>query len=177
MKKIHVIILIVVLAALGIYLRLSPHPANFAPIGAIALFAGVYLPKKWAIILPLGIMLLTDLFLGFYEWQTMLTVYGCLALTFWVGVKIKNHKNFLTVASATMATSIIFFMATNFAVWAFSDWYPHNATGLVLNYYLAIPFFRNSLLSDLFFTGFLFGSFEMARYLAVSIRQKSKFMV
>ena len=63
------------LIALGFIARLLPHPANFAPIGAIALFSGLYLPKRWAIILPLAIMLISDIFVGFYAWQIMLAVY------------------------------------------------------------------------------------------------------
>jgi len=163
MNKKHLVLLIIFLAALGIYYRLTPHPANFSPIGAIALFSGVYLTKKWSIVLPLGIMLFTDLFLGFYEWQTMLAVYGCLALSFWLGSKLRANKNFINLASSGLAMSVVFFVITNLAVWAFSSWYPHNWSGLLLNYTLAIPFFRNSLLGDVFFMSALFGGYEFFR--------------
>lgn len=170
MKKQHLILLIIFLAALGLIYRLMPHPANFSPIGAITLFAGVYLTRKWSIALPLGIMLVTDLFLGFYEWQTMLAVYGCLTLSFWLGTKLRANKNFINIASAGLAMSVVFFVVTNLTVWAFADWYPHTWSGLLLNYNLAIPFFRNSLLGDVFFMAALFGGYEFLRHLSANHR-------
>ncbi|MDP2586369.1 MAG: hypothetical protein Q8P32_01160 [Candidatus Komeilibacteria bacterium] len=168
MKKQHLILLIIFLAALGLIYRLMPHPANFSPIGAITLFAGVYLTRKWFLTVPLGIMLATDLFLGFYEWQTMLAVYACLTLTFFLGKKLSTNKNFINIASAGLAMSVVFFVVTNFTVWAFSSWYPHTWSGLLLNYNLAIPFFRNSLLGDVFFMAALFGGYEFLRHLSFS---------
>ncbi|MFA4818191.1 MAG: DUF6580 family putative transport protein, partial [Parcubacteria group bacterium] len=64
------------------------------------------------------------------------------------------------------ASSITFFLVTNFAVWAFFDWYPHTWAGLITNFTLALPFFRNTLLGDVFYTGVLFGAYELALYLA-----------
>lgn len=163
MKKNHLLILIVLLAVFGIYYRLTPHPANFAPIGAIALFAGAYLPKKWAIILPLGIMLVADFFLGWYEPAVMLAVYGCFACFALAGGLLKKNKNVFNIAWLAIFSAVFFFIVTNFAVWAASDWYAHNLSGLALNYYLALPFFRNTLFSDLFFSGVLFGAYEMVK--------------
>ncbi|MCX6785393.1 MAG: hypothetical protein NTZ18_00895 [Candidatus Komeilibacteria bacterium] len=160
MKKPYLILII--LFALGVFVRLGAHPANFAPIGAIALFAGVYLPKKWAIILPVITMLVGDIFLGFYDLRLTAVVYGCFILTGLVGLMISKHKNAFTVLTAVLGSSLFFFLATNFAVWAFSPWYPHNAGGLMLCYGLAVPFFRNSLFGDLFFSGLLFGAYELA---------------
>ena len=164
MKKNQIIFLSVLLAVIGIYLRLTPHPANFAPIGAIALFAGAYLPRKWAVILPLGILFITDLFLGWYEPMVMLSVYGCLAVSFFAGQILRKRKNFFNVFSLAVFSSILFFIVTNFAVWAASSWYPHTLNGLTLNYYLALPFFRNTLFSDIFYTLSLFGAYELVKY-------------
>lgn len=164
MNKNQIIFLSIVLAVLGIYLRLTPHPANFAPIGAIALFAGAYLPKKWAVILPLGIMFITDLFLGLYEPMVMLSVYACLAVSFFAGQLLKQHKNAFNVFFLAIFSSVLFFVVTNFAVWAVSSWYPHTLNGLLLNYYLALPFFRNTLFSDIVYTISLFGAYELVKY-------------
>ncbi len=169
MKKNQLIILIVLLTALGVYFRLAPHPANFTPLGALALISGVYLPKKWSVIFPLALLFFTDLFLGFYAWPVMLTVYACFALTALAGLYLRRKKNFLLVITSSLAMSLLFFLATNFAVWAASNWYPRSMDGLILSYTLAVPFFRNSLLGDLFFTGVLFGLLELARFL---LRQK-----
>ena len=163
MKRINLILIIVVLFGLAMYVRLTDHPANFTPLAAIALFAGMYLPKKWAVILPISILFLSDLFLGFYDWKLALVVYSCFILVGVVGILVRKRKNVLNILSATLGVSLIFFMATNFAVWSFSSWYPHTLEGLILNYTLAIPFFRNTLLSNLFFVGVLFGAYELVR--------------
>ena len=164
MKKNHLVVLIViVLAAFGVYYRLTPHPANFAPISAIALFSGAYLPRKWAFALPIGIVFFTDLFLGFYEPAVMLSVYGCFAISALVGGLLKNNKNVFNIAWLAIFSSVLFFIVTNFAVWTVSQWYPHNFSGLALNYYLALPFFKNTLFSDLFFSGVLFGAYESVK--------------
>lgn len=163
MKKSHLIIALPVLFTLAMFVRLMPHPANFAPVAAVALFSGVYLSKKWSIILPLLIMFVSDIFLGFYDFRLMAVVYGCFILTVFIGRLIREKKNILTVLTAALGMSVFFFLATNFAVWLFSHWYPHNFQGLLLNYYLAVPFFRNTLFGDLFFTFILFGAYELIR--------------
>lgn len=163
MKKSHLIITLLILFGLAMFVRLTPHPANFTPVGAVALFAAVYLPKRWAVILPVSIMFLSDIFIGFYDLRLMLAVYGCFVLIGLVGLLVRRQKNLLTVLSATLGVSVLFFLVTNFAVWAFSSWYPHTINGLVLNYTLAVPFFRNTLLGNVFFVGVLFGAYELVR--------------
>ena len=149
-----------ILITLGIAARFLPHPANFAPIGAIAIFAGIYLPKKWAIALPLAAMFFSDLFIGFYTWPIMLSVYASFIVMGLIGLAIRKNKKLSTVLGGTILGSVIFYLITNFAVWAFGALYPHTAAGLMQSYYLAIPFFRNSLLGDLFYTGVLVGAYE-----------------
>ncbi len=166
MNKTHLIIIISILFLIGLFVRLSPHPANFTPIFAIALFAGVYLPKKWSVILPLSLMLVSDLFIGFYDIRLMLVVYGSIIICGLIGLIIKKRKSFISVASGAMGASLLFFITTNFAVWAFSAWYPHTLEGLMLNYTLAVPFFRNTLLGNLFFVGALFGAYETIKIMA-----------
>lgn len=149
-----------ILIALGIAARFLPHPANFAPIGAIAIFSGLYLPKKLALALPLTAMFFSDLFIGFYGWQIMLTVYLSFTIMGTIGLWVRQNKKLSTILGGTILGSLLFYLITNGAVWAFSSLYPHTAAGLLESYYMAIPFFRNSLLGDLFYTGILAGAYE-----------------
>lgn len=152
---------ITLLLSLGIITRFIPHPANFTAIGAIALFGGLYLPKKWAVIGPLTVMFISDLFIGFYTWQVNLSVYLGFILMGIIGLWVRKNKKFSTVLGGTILGSIIFFLITNFAVWIFGTMYVHNFSGLMQSYYMALPFFRNSLLADLFYVGILVGGYEL----------------
>ena len=149
-----------VLVTLGIAARFLPHPANFAPIGAIAIFSGLYLPKKWALILPLAAMFFSDIFIGFYAWPIMASVYAGFIIMGLIGLLVRRNKKLSTVLGGTILGSVIFYLLTNGAVWAFGSLYPPTAAGLLQSYYMAIPFFRNSLLGDLFYTGALVGAYE-----------------
>lgn len=162
------------LILLGISTRLLPHPANFAPIAAIALFAGIYLPKKFAIILPMVAMFLSDLVLGFYLWPVMISVYFSFAITGLLGLAIQKHKRVSTVLGGALLASILFFIITNGAVWAFGTMYSHNLNGLIQSYLMALPFFKNTLLGDLFYTGVLVGSMEVIQNYASSKNFGSK---
>lgn len=145
----------------GAALRFAPHLPNFAPIAAIALFGGVYLNKKYALILPLTAMLVSDYFIGFYDLKLMLGVYLSLALMGLIGLLVKNRKNPFTVIGGSVLGSVLFFIITNLSVWAFYSWYPHTLSGLSQCFAAAIPFFRNTLLGDLFYVAILFGIYEL----------------
>ena len=84
------------------------------------------------------------------------------------------NKNVLSIALGTLGGSIIFFLTTNFAVWLFSDWYAENLSGLIMSYTLALPFFRNSLMGDIFYTAVFFGLYELAPILAYKLKIISK---
>ncbi|MCK4554569.1 hypothetical protein KAU19_06465 [Candidatus Parcubacteria bacterium] len=163
------LIISIILVSLGVACRLLPHAWNFAPIAGIALFAGVYLGRKYAIALPIIAMTIGDLFIGFYEWQLMIAVYGSYAAIGLLGGLIKKHKSMETVMAGSIIASVIFFLATNWAVWQFSPWYVKSFEGLIYCYTLALPFFRNTLLGNLFYVSVLFGAYEVAVILA---RQK-----
>ena len=154
------IIIFIILVSLGLIFRLLPHPWNFTPIAAIALFSGVYLGRKYAFLAPVLAMFLGDIFLGFYNWKLMLTVYGSFALIGLIGLVIKKYKSLETILAGSLLASILFFLITNFAVWQFSSWYPKTLSGLTQCYILALPFFRNTLLGDLFYTSVFFGAYE-----------------
>ena len=160
------IIVAVVLVVLGVAGRILPHIWNFAPIVAIGLFAGVYLGKRYALLLPLAAMLVGDIFLGFYDLKLMFFVYASFALAGMIGYLIRNCKNVLTISAASISASTLFYVITNWAVWQFSPFYEKTTEGLMLSYTLALPFFRGALVGDLFYTFAFFGAFEVVLYLA-----------
>lgn len=141
----------------AIILRLIPHVANFAPIAALALFGGVYLNKKYALIIPLVAMLISDAIIGFYNPLIMLSVYGSFTIIALLGLWLKRNKNILNVISVTLAGSTIFYLITNFAVWVVPhSFYSKNLQGLILCYTMGLPFFKNTFLGDLFYVGTIF---------------------
>jgi len=133
---------------------------NFTPVAAMAIFAGCYLKKYWAMVLPLGAMLLADYFIGFYGWQMMLSVYVGMGLAFLAGKFLARRKKWPGAVFASLTSSVLFFLITNFAVWAFSGWYSLTWAGLINCYTLALPFFRNTVFGDLTYTVALFGLYE-----------------
>ncbi len=164
MTKKTKLMIAIILIFLGVTCRLLPHAWNFAPIAGIALFAGVYLGRRYAIVLPIMAMLIGDLFIGFYEWPLMIIVYSSYALIGLLGTLIKKHKSLETVMAGSIIASVIFFLATNWAVWQFSPWYAKSLEGLMQCYVLALPFFRNTLLGNFFYVSVLFGSYEAVIY-------------
>jgi hypothetical protein len=154
-----------VLAALLIlaaaFSRLLPHPVNVAPIAAMALAGGVYLDKRFALLVPLIALVISDLVIGLYP--ILLFVYGSFLLIGLLGLWLKSHKKPLPVFGAALLSSIIFFVITNFGVWIIGpETYPRTLPGLAECYVAAIPFFKNTVAGDLVYTGVLFGMFELA---------------
>jgi hypothetical protein len=144
------------------FVRLIPHPPNFAPVAAMALFGGAYFSKKWAAFLvPIAAMFFTDLILGFHE--TMWAVYLSFALIVTIGMLILKEKKIGNIFFASVISSVSFFIITNFGAWLSSGIYPKTTTGLVTCYTAAIPFFHQTLLSDLFFVGVLFGLYHLVK--------------
>lgn len=163
------LILLILLGAVSVILRLLPHMPNFAPIGALSLFIGLYATRKWWLLAPIAVMLVSDGLIGFYDWKLMSVVYGSFLVYALLGRIIRNNKSFATVAGSAFAGALFFYLTTNFAVWAFGNWYPHTVQGLILNYELALPFFRNTLLGDLFYAGVFIGSYELAANLFATL--------
>lgn len=154
-------VLIVVFAVIA---RLLPHLPNFTPLGAAALFGGTYLNKKWALLLPIIAMVISDFFIGFDNILSRTFVYGSFLGAGLIGMWLRNHKNVKNTVLAAFGGSLLFFLVTNFGVWAFSEMYPKTFLGLATSYLMGIPFYRNTLIGDLFYTGILFGSYELATY-------------
>lgn len=135
--------------------RIAPHPPNVTPLAAMALFGGAALPKKQAYLFPLLAMALSDLFLGWHS--TMAFVYGSFLLTVFLGRSIAEKKTPGGILQACLISSSAFFLITNFGVWLTQSLYSKDMAGLAACYAAAIPFYRNTLLGDLFFTAALFG--------------------
>jgi len=159
-KTLEFIIALILVLGGGI-LRILPHPPNFTPICAIALFGGVYLSKKLALILPVLAMFFSDIFIGFYYPLLMLSVYGSFILCVILGIWLKKEKKWYTILGGSFCCSILFFIITNFGFWVFTPWYQKTLSGLVECYIMAIPFFKNTLLGDLFYVIIFFGIYEV----------------
>jgi hypothetical protein len=152
-------------------LRLVPHPPNFTPIGAMALFSGAYVGRRaLAFLAPLGALLLSDLVLGFYH--GMATVYFADLLIVMIGILALQRVSVLRIAGAALASSLLFFVVTNFGMWMSSGFYPRTLTGLESCYVAAIPFFQNTVAGDLFYSALLFGSFALLERFVPQLRRR-----
>lgn len=172
-------------ALLGITLsaaamRLLPHPPNVTPIAAMALFGGAYFAdRRIAFLVPLAAMYLSDLALGFFVYDFgwfhgfMPFVYAGFVATVFLGMLIRRTITPLAVGGAALAGSVMFFIITNFGVWLAGNIYPKTLPGLLSCYVAAIPFFRNALMGNAFYTLLLFGGFALAqRYVPVLREQR-----
>lgn len=153
------------LVLIGVAGRLLPHAWNFAPIVAIGIFSGAYLGKRFAFAVPVAAMTASDIFIGFYDWRINLFVYVAMGLSGLIGLFLQNRKNPVAIASAALAGSTLFFIITNGAVWLFTSMYEPTLSGLTASYTAGIPFYRNAVVGDVWYSLLLFGAFEMARYL------------
>ena len=164
-----------IIAAATISRVLTPpllgHPSNFAPINAIALFSGCYVTTRWArYAIPLLAVWIGDLFINyiylhdfvpFYDgffWQ-----YVCYVAIAMIGSYLSKTTSPLRVFSATIASSVLFFVISNFGVWVGSGMYPQTGLGLVACYTAAIPFFTATATSDLIYSALFFGSFQWSK--------------
>ncbi|HLJ74288.1 MAG TPA: DUF6580 family putative transport protein [Thermoanaerobaculia bacterium] len=146
------------LVVAGVVLRVIPHPWNFAPIGAIALFGGARFDRRWmAIVLPLITMLIGDAFIGFHS--AMPVIYATYGLIAVIGMFLRDRRRIAAIGGASLLSSTIFYVTTNFDVWARGTTYAKTAAGLVTCYLAAIPFFERTVASDLLFSAIFFGVF------------------
>jgi len=143
------------LMVLGALVRVMQH-WNFAPVGALSLFAGARLRGWQAYLLPLLLMAVTDPLLGGYSAATPL-VYASFLINVWIGTRLRASENPAWIGAAAVAGSVQFFLLTNFAVLAGTNLYPHTLAGAAACYTAAIPFFWRTLASDVFYSGALFG--------------------
>ncbi len=140
--------------------RLIPHTPNLTSVAAVALFGGAYFSdKRFALLVPLAALFISDLILGFYS--HMEVVYLSFALIVCIGFWLQKERSAFHIAGAALVGSVLFFLLTNFGVWAFESLYPKTIGGLLACYVAAIPFFQNTLQGDLSFTAVLFGGFAL----------------
>lgn len=137
--------------------RFFPHAANVTPVGALALFAGAYLSRRWGWIAPIGALLVSDALLGGYELPVMLSVYGSFVAVAWMGSLLRQTVLPTRIIMGSLASSTLFYLVTNFAVWAATPWYTKDVAGLMTSYTLALPFWRNMLVGDILYTAIFFG--------------------
>ena len=168
------------LVILGASARLLPHAPNFTPIAALALFGAVYLKKRDSLWVPLAAMVLSDILIGFYHSFIMASVYGSFVLVGVLGIWLRSRRGSANNArgwwgglfGCSLLGSTIFFLITNWAVWAWGGLYPHSFQGLLLCYGMALPFFRNTLFGDLFYVSLFFGIAELMPGLVRLLRSK-----
>jgi len=160
------LLLLIGIIALAAASRLVKHPMNFTPVGAMAMLGGWYFTKKYYVVIPLLAMFVSDIFIGFYDWRLTAVVYLSMALMFGIGWLLKKNASWRKVIAGSLLGSIIFFIITNFAVWALYSWYPHTWAGLANCFAMALPFFKNSLVGDFFYSVILFGVYEVVLFYA-----------
>src|SRR3990167_3196609 len=171
LKKIVSPITIILFVAL---LRLFPHPPNFAPVGAMALFGGVYLSKRYSIVTIISTLLISDYFLLYInpfsaDWvnfstfysplalfhSTTVFVYGSFVANILIGWLIAKNRSLFTVGAGSLVASLQFFLVTNFAVWAMGA-YTRGFDGLIQSYIMGLPFFKYTLFGDAYYTVAIF---------------------
>ena len=136
---------------------------NFHAVLAVSLFAGFYFRSPALVAgVPLAAMLLSDWCLGGYEPVVRVTVYASLLLPAVVGSLLRSKLTATRLFAGTLGCSLLFFLATNFAVWCGADWYRHDLAGLLKCFARALPFLKYTLAGDLLFTAALFGTFASA---------------
>jgi vitamin B12 transporter len=158
----------VLLVLLGALSRLLPHPPNFAPLGALALYSGSRLPRRWAWVVPLSAMALSDLLLDFGTGRAPIsmmraTIYGTFAAIVLLGRLARQGPRPASLIALSVGSSTLFFLSSNLAEWAGDSRYPKTPAGLILCYVAAIPFFWNTLAADLAGTALLFGCDALSR--------------
>jgi hypothetical protein len=152
------LLLVAFLIGFDVAARLLPHSPGVWPFAASALFAGRMLRiPALAVVVPLAAVLLSNVALAGDDWRVTLVVCAAITLPAFAGMLARSWQGAIPVITAMISCSLIFFVATNFAVWAFSGMYPLTWQGLVQCYTAALPFLDKTVLGDLFWTAVLFG--------------------
>jgi len=163
--------------------RVVPHPWNFSPVEAIALFGGAYFASRsLAVLVPLVAMFASDFALAqinggayasYFASTSFWLVYACIALSSVLGFGLRGKVTGMRVLGYSLAGSVLFFLVTNFGAWIGSSMYPQNAAGLMAAYIAGIPFFQGTLLGTLFFSALLFGGFSLLRQRVPALRAQT----
>jgi hypothetical protein len=162
-------IVILSMIALAAVLRVVPHPWNFTPVGAMALFSGaVVKDRRLAFLFPLLALFVGDIFVGFHKLMPL--VYASFLVNVALGYWIRDRRTTTRISAITLLGAIQFFLVTNFGVWAFLDGFPRTAAGLIACYIAGIPLFWNTLAGDALYAALLFGGLVLAERLFPVLR-------
>lgn len=157
------LLLALVIIVIAAALRIAPHPWNFTPVGAMALFSGAVLKdRRLAFAFPLFALFAGDVFVGFYKPGIMLLVYASFLLSVLIGRFLRGRRTIARISAATLLGSVQFFLVTNFAIWWLLNSYPKTAAGLGACYLAGLPFFWNTLAGDALYATLFFGAFAFA---------------
>jgi len=146
-----------IIISFGILSRIIIHTPNFTPVLSMAFLGGMYLKGRQAVLVPLTLMIISDLMIGFYGTE-MFFVWGSILLISALGLWFKQIKNFSNVLSGSILSAVVFFIVSNFGAWL--TLYPHTLGGLQQCYTLAIPFFRSTLVSTLAYSLVFYTAYE-----------------
>ena len=167
--KTRMITITAIIIALALF-RLLPHLPNVSPVAAMALFGGAYFAdKRMAFIVPFLALFISDLVLGLHN--SMIFVYAGFALTVVIGFQLQKRVNVTNTAFAVVASSVLFFLMTNFGAWLTSGLYAKTAAGLMQAYVAGIPFFQNSLLGNLVYAAVIFGGYHLLQKNITSLKE------
>jgi hypothetical protein len=162
-------LLALALILLAAALRIAPHPWNFTPVGAMALFAGAVIKdRRLAFLFPLLALFLGDVFIGFHKLIPI--VYASFLVNVAIGLWLRDRRTVARISLATLLGAIQFFLVTNLAVWQFLHSYPHTPSGLLACYTAGIPFFWNTLAGDVAYSVLLFGGYALAEQFIPALR-------
>lgn len=157
---IHRVLIIVCLIIFAAIVRVFPHPWNFTPVGAMALFCGAKLGRSWsAFLFPLVALFCGDVFVGFHRLIPVVYLSFCVSVL--IGIAFRHRQSLKPLSAATFLGSLQFFLITNCAIWAVGTTYPHSLAGLATCYTAGIPFFGNALAGDAFYASLFFGGFAL----------------
>ncbi len=164
--------LLLSMIAVAAAVRILPHPWNFTPVGAMALFGGsVFASRRLAVLYPLLALFVGDLFIGFH--RLMPVVYASFLLSVVIGFWLRRRRSVPRIGAATLAGAVQFFVVTNFGVWLSGMTYPKTAAGLVACYVAGIPYFWNTLAGDAVYVALLFGGLALVERLLPALRQET----
>ena len=165
-------ILATVMIILAAVVRIVPHPWNFTPIGAMALFSGaMFRDRRVAFLFPLVALFAGDLFVGLH--RLMPIVYASFLLNVFIGTWLANRRTILRISGAVFLGALQFFLLTNFAIWRVFDTYPHTPAGLAACYIAGLPLFGNTLAGDALYATIFFGTFALAERFFPAFRVES----
>lgn len=173
-QKLFLSILLVSVTVVG---RLIPHPWNMTPVGAAAIFAGVYLGKRATVLVPLLGMFIGDMFLGFYSLPLLVVVYCSMITSGLLAYGTRDKRGVGIFLARPLAAATLFYIVTNAGVWMFGAMYSHTAAGLLASYVAGIPFFGHQVLGDILYVSLFFGLYAWVRRYSYAVDIRRRFIL